>query len=268
MNKSCLLDFLSVLVYTLICGNVLKMTCTWKVSTGDFSPTTFGEGWRSLNRSHSVEECHRENPDLQRSVEQNLSVASNITHVFVQVLPGTEDTGAAWTHLPPPRDDALVFTDHGWSHPQAAAADQRSLHVRAQGLPGEHPQTLHQNWRSCHDTRESCDLGCLSGLGCFCLWSFAGCFVCWLVIFSVIVRLTVGDIILDEIWWCTDALTCQLAVCLMNFGVVVMLVHAQWQYSWWTFVLSRCFDMQSGSVKDDLMQGLYLLLLRTRPVVV
>lgn len=45
-----------------------------------------------------------------------------------------------------------VLLHHGRKHPQTEDADPGHGHDAAEGLPGEHQETLRQDWRDCHQT--------------------------------------------------------------------------------------------------------------------
>lgn len=45
-----------------------------------------------------------------------------------------------------------VLLHHGRKHPQTEDTDPGHGHDAAEGLPGEHQETLRQDWRDCHQT--------------------------------------------------------------------------------------------------------------------
>ena len=45
-----------------------------------------------------------------------------------------------------------VLLHHGGKHPQIEDADPGHGHDAAEGLSGEHKETLRQDWRDCHQT--------------------------------------------------------------------------------------------------------------------
>lgn len=76
-----------------------------------------------------------------------------------QALPGAEDPGAPGAHVPAPGEPLPLLQGHGGQHPAAARGDQGALHVRPQGLPGEHPQALGQDRRDGHEAGGVCGMG-------------------------------------------------------------------------------------------------------------